>query len=183
MAYDFSALKVLVVDDNVHMHQILRSILGAMRITDVMFAVDVKSAAEEMAHFRPDIIVTDVMVGDQEGLDLIEKVRKGEVGFDPYVPVIALTGYTERRMITRARDVGVHEVLAKPVSIEMLYQRLVNITTKPRPFIKSEGYFGPCRRRQVKAFQGREKRGQDGGQEGGGEEELAIPEVSDFEAA
>lgn len=183
MAYDFSALKVLVVDDNVHMHQILRSILGAMRITDVIFAVDLKSAAEEMAQWRPDLIITDVLVGEEIGLDLIERVRKGEVGFDPYVPVIALTGYTERRMITRARDVGVHEVLAKPVSIEMLYQRLVSITTKPRPFIKSEAYFGPCRRRQVKVFQGPEKRGGDEAEGEDDNQDLEIPEVSDFEAA
>ena len=177
MAYDFSALKVLVIDDNVHMHQILRSILGAMRINEVLFAVDLKSAAEETTQWRPDLIITDLLVGEENGLDLIEKIRKGEVGFDPYIPVIALTGFTERHMITRARDVGVHEVLAKPVSIEMLYQRLVSITTKPRPFIKSEAYFGPCRRRQVKAFQGPEKRGQED------DEDLEIPEVSDFEAA
>lgn len=177
MAYDFSALKILVVEDNVHMHQILRTILGAMRITEVQFAVDIKSAIEVMAQWRPDVVITDVMVGDDLGLDLVERIRKGEVGFDPYVPVIALTGYTEKRMITRARDVGVHDVLAKPVSIEMLYQRLVNITTKPRPFIKSEAYFGPCRRRQNKIYQGPEKRGQEA------EEELEIPQVSDFEAA
>ena len=76
MAYDFSALKVMVVDDNPHMHQILRSILGAMRITETQFVVDLKSAAGEMAHWRPDLIITDVMVGEESGLDLLEQVRK-----------------------------------------------------------------------------------------------------------
>ena len=69
--------------------------------------------------------------------------------------------------------------LAKPVSIELLYQRFVNIVTRQREFIKAKGYFGPCRRRQTKDYQGPEKRGQEQVED----EDLEIPEVSDFEAA
>ena len=177
MSYDFSALRILVIDDNVHMHQILRSILSAMRISDVHFVVDLETAESEMSRWRPDVVVTDIAIGEDQGLEFVHRLRKGEIGFDPYLPVIVLTGYTERRMITRARDVGVHEVLAKPVSIENLYKRLVSIVVRPRPFIKASHYFGPCRRRQDKDFDGEDRRGQEP------EDEMEIPQVSDFEAA
>jgi CheY-like chemotaxis protein len=158
MAYDLSALRILVVDDNAHMHQIMRSILGAMRIK-VHCVSDVDGAFDALANWHPDILIVDVMVGEDDGLDLIARVRNGERGANPYMPVIVLTGHTERRQITRARDVGVHEVLAKPVSIENLYKRFVQIVVNPRPFVRTKGYFGPCRRRQEKPYQGPERRG------------------------
>ena len=160
MSYDLSALKVLVVDDNAHMHQIMRSILGSMRIKDVRCAADMELAFEELASWSPDIMVVDVMIGENDGLDFIAKVRNGERGVNPYLPILVLTGHTERRQITRARDVGVHEVLAKPVSIENLYKRLLSIVVNPRPFVRTKAYFGPCRRRQEKDFAGPDRRNQ-----------------------
>ena len=49
--------------------------------------------------------------------------------------------------VLEARDSGVNEILAKPISIKSLHSRLVSIIEQPRPFVKSKNYFGPCRRR------------------------------------
>ena len=179
MAYDLSALKVLVVDDNVHMHQIMRSILGAMRIREVLCVLDSRQAFEELARWHPDLLITDVMIGEEDGIDFIGRVRRGEKAANPYLPVIVLTGHTERQLITRARDAGVHEVLAKPVSIENLYRRIVGLVTNPRPFVKTGVFFGPCRRRQEKPFRGPERRGD----EPEGEASVEIPEESQLAAA
>ena len=46
-----------------------------------------------------------------------------------------------------ARDAGVTEFLAKPISAKGLYQRIVNVLANPRPSIKTKTYFGPDRRR------------------------------------
>jgi hypothetical protein len=51
--------------------------------------------------------------------------------------------------LTAARDAGVTEFLAKPISAKGLYQRIVNVVANPRPFIKTKTYFGPDRRRNV----------------------------------
>ena len=179
MAYDLSALKVLVVDDNVHMHQIMRSILGAMRIREVLCVVDTGQAFQELARWHPDLLITDVMIGEEDGIGFVDRVRQGEKAANPYLPVIVLTGHTERQLITRARDVGVHEVLAKPVSIENLYRRIVGLVTNPRPFVKTSFYFGPCRRRQEKPFRGPERRGD----EPEGEASVEIPEEGQVAAA
>jgi DNA-binding response OmpR family regulator len=58
-----------------------------------------------------------------------------------------LTGYTERTRVTAARDAGITEFLAKPVSAKGLYQRIFSVVAHPRPFIKTATYFGPERRR------------------------------------
>ena len=60
-----------------------------------------------------------------------------------------LTGHTEKARVTAARDAGITEFLAKPISAKALYQRIVNVVANPRPFIKTKTYFGPDRRRNV----------------------------------
>jgi hypothetical protein len=61
--------------------------------------------------------------------------------------------------VTVARDAGVTEFLAKPISAKGLYQRILNVVASPRPFIKTKTYFGPDRRRNTNnAYIGPERR-------------------------
>ena len=60
-----------------------------------------------------------------------------------------LTGHSEKQRVIGARDAGVTEFLAKPISAKSLYERILNVVANPRPFIKSKNYFGPDRRRNV----------------------------------
>jgi DNA-binding response OmpR family regulator len=60
-----------------------------------------------------------------------------------------LTGHSEKKRVVAARDAGVTEFLAKPISAKALYQRILNVVANPRPFIKTKNYFGPDRRRNT----------------------------------
>jgi len=59
-----------------------------------------------------------------------------------------LSGYTEYGRVIEARDAGVNEFLAKPISAKALYQRFAANIDNPRPFIRTKHYFRPDRRRQ-----------------------------------
>jgi DNA-binding response OmpR family regulator len=75
------------------------------------------------------------------------------------VPIIMMTGHTERTRVTAARDAGITEFLAKPISAKGLYQRVYSVVAQPRPFIKTATYFGPERRRTSNAkYAGPERR-------------------------
>src|SRR6202140_2331278 len=76
-------------------------------------------------------------------------IRQGGANANPYVPIIMVTGHSEKKRVIGARDAGVTECLAKPVSAKALYQRIFNAVPNPRPFIKTRTYFGPDRRRNV----------------------------------
>jgi len=70
-----------------------------------------------------------------------------------------VTGHTEKSRVMAARDAGVTEFLAKPISAKALYQRIVNVVANPRPFIKTKSYFGPDRRRNSSSsYVGMERR-------------------------
>jgi len=76
-------------------------------------------------------------------------IRQPGANANPYVPIIMLTGHSEKKRVVTARDAGVTEFLAKPISAKALYQRILNVVANPRPFIKTKNYFGPDRRRSV----------------------------------
>jgi DNA-binding response OmpR family regulator len=76
-------------------------------------------------------------------------IRQPGANANPYVPIIMLTGHSEKKRVIAARDAGITEFLAKPISAKALYQRILNIVVNPRPFIKTKTYFGPDRRRNV----------------------------------
>jgi DNA-binding response OmpR family regulator len=74
-------------------------------------------------------------------------IRQPGGNANPYVPIIMVTGHSERKRVTTARDAGVTEFITKPISATSLYRRILNVIANPRPFIKTDTYFGPDRRR------------------------------------
>jgi two-component system, chemotaxis family, chemotaxis protein CheY len=144
---DFNRLRFLIIDDNLHMRRILRTLLHGFGARDVMEAEDGASGLELFSQNNPDIIFLDWEMPIFDGLELIQMIRQPEANSNPFVPIIMLTGHTERTRVTAARDAGITEFLAKPISAKGLYQRVFSVVAHPRPFIKTATYFGPERRR------------------------------------
>lgn len=146
--YVLDNINVLVLDDNRHMRSLVQSILHALGVKNVMEAGDAAQAFKELQHFNADVIIVDWHMEPLDGLDFVRLVRTAKDSANPYVPIIMLSGYTEYRRVTEARDAGVNEFLAKPISAKALYLRFASIIDNPRPFIRTKAYFGPDRRRQ-----------------------------------
>ncbi|KQZ00432.1 two-component system response regulator [Pseudolabrys sp. Root1462] len=156
---DFKSLRFLVVDDNAHMRRILRTLLHGFGAREVYEAEDGASGLEAFNHFVPDIVITDWAMPIFDGLELTQMIRQPGGNANPYVPIIMMTGHSEKRRVTAARDAGITEFLAKPVSAKGLYERIVSVIVNPRPFIKTKTYFGPDRRRStVSTYTGPERR-------------------------
>jgi DNA-binding response OmpR family regulator len=77
------------------------------------------------------------------GAELVRIVRSPGVFPVPDVPIIMLSGHGERWRVVEAVRLGVNEYLIKPVSAKALYDRLVSITTQPRPTVQLGDYYGP----------------------------------------
>lgn len=145
----FEHLKALVVEDNPHMRELLKSLLHALGITAVFEATDGQGAFSLLRDKEPDLILTDLTMTPMDGLAFVREVRKSNDSPNPYVPIIMVTGHTEKHRIEAARDCGVTEVLAKPITARYLIQRVAEIVNRPRAFVRSADYFGPDRRRRA----------------------------------
>ncbi|MCR9221877.1 MAG: response regulator [Alphaproteobacteria bacterium] len=160
MAYDLSGVSVLVIEDDSRMKQLLREILEGFSVRAVRTAAEGRQALERVREFDPDIVVVDLRMEPIDGLDFTRMVRRGEGGVNPFLPIIMLTGHTERHRVAEARDAGVTEFLAKPVSAQALYSRIAAIVERPRPFVRAPSFIGPDRRRRKDpGYGGRERRG------------------------
>ena len=146
---DFNRLRFLVIEDSAHMRRILRTLLHGFGAREVYEAEDGASRLESFSHFMPDIVIADWVMPIFDGLELAQMIRQPGANANPYVPIIMLTGHSDKKRVMIARDAGVTEFLAKPISAKSLYVRILNVVVKPRPFVKTKTYFGPDRRRNV----------------------------------
>lgn len=146
--YVLENVNVMVIDDNKHMSSLVMEILSALGIHNVVAVGDAAKAFKELQHFSADVIIVDWHMQPLDGIDFVKLVRTAKDSANPYVPIIMLSGFTEYLRVVEARDAGVNEFLAKPISAKALYQRFASIIDNPRPFIRTKIYFGPDRRRQ-----------------------------------
>ncbi|GAB4186162.1 MAG: response regulator [Thalassobaculales bacterium] len=158
--YRLDRLWVLIVDDNQSMRSLVRTVLEALGVRNIIEARDGEHAIEKITRQEVNLIITDWVMDEMDGLQLTRWVRNEAGSPDPYVPIIMLTGHTDRAKVMEARDAGVTEFMAKPVSAKALYSRMVAIIENPRPFVKTDNYFGPDRRRKNMPYQGPDRRKQ-----------------------
>lgn len=133
------------------MRALLRTLLNAMGIRRIVECLEGADALKQLPLVKPDFILTDLSMAPMDGIHFTRAVRYLPDESECVIPIIMVTGHTERRRIEAARDAGVTEILAKPITAAGLFQRIEEIVLRPRPFVRSPEYCGPCRRRQSKA--------------------------------
>jgi len=157
--YRFDRLKILVVDDNAHMRKLVVTILQAFGAIQIFEAADGDRAWSLLRETNPDVITLDWMMEGMSGLEFAKLVRTSQQTPNPFVPIIMLTGHTHIDHVRQARDAGVNEFLAKPVSVKAILSRLIAVIEHPRPYVRTKAYFGPCRRRRGQdEYRGPERR-------------------------
>jgi CheY-like chemotaxis protein len=157
---DLKALRVLIIDDNRNAAEIVRSILSSVGAQQMDLATTADRAFDMLQADPYDLIIVDQNLGKgDEGIALVKRIRTDPASSNPYLPILMLTGYTEQRRVQAARDAGVTEFLSKPFTILGLLRRMEALIHAPRPFVRSEDYFGPDRRRrQDPDYKGPERR-------------------------
>ena len=130
------------------MSSILRTILQGFGVRSVIETRDAADAFELMRNANPDLALVDYMLGDVDGLEFTRLIRTASDSPNKYLPIVMVSGHTDRSKILEAINAGVNEYLAKPVRPVDLYNRLVTLIERPRRFVKTPGYFGPDRRRR-----------------------------------
>lgn len=150
-----SDIHVLVVDDNKQMRFLVRCLLRAGGITKISEAETGAEAFDAMRARPTDLIIVDWKMAPVDGLAFTNMVRRNSDSPNPFIPILMLTAHTETSRVTAARDAGVSGFIKKPISARLLFDRISNVLTDTRMFVRSPGFFGPDRRH-----------GQDAGYEG-----------------
>ncbi len=108
---------VLVVDDDQYIRRIAERIFqrsGAI----VHLAIDGKEALLKFFQYRPDLVILDIMLPDQNGWDICQEIRKIN-----NVPIIMLTALHRDDDIIHSLDAGADDFITKPFSNDVLLAR------------------------------------------------------------
>ncbi|MHA1598081.1 MAG: response regulator [Alphaproteobacteria bacterium] len=146
---DMSNLRFLIIDENSNMRTIVKQILRAFDVRPDMIK-EIDGGAEAFTNlktFNADIIITSWMMSPINGVEFTKMLRTSNDSPNPMVPVIMLSGYTEVKFISEARDSGITEFLAIPISPKSLYLRIAEVIMRPRQFVETKDFFGPDRHR------------------------------------
>jgi two-component system chemotaxis response regulator CheY len=153
------SLRVLLADDNAHMRAIVGAVLKSLGIRHVHEARNGAEGLTMLREHSTDVAIVDFRMEPVDGVEFTRQVRNSGESKNPYLPIIMLTGYADRTRVVEARDAGVTELIVKPVTAMALISRLNAVVYHPRPFVRTETYFGPCRRRRAMAsYSGEERR-------------------------
>ena len=139
-------LRVLVVDDNPFMRNLVRGMLATIGVKKIFEAGDGIAALEMIRTLTPDVVVLDWEMPLLNGPELVRIVRSPGAFPTPDIPIIMLTAHGERWRILESAKLGVNEFLCKPVSAKSLFDRLISILLKPRESVQLGEYYGPAPR-------------------------------------
>jgi two-component system, chemotaxis family, chemotaxis protein CheY len=154
---------VLVVDDHPHFRDLLMDLLRSAGIGKLYGAASGLEALELLETIEPTVVMTDWIMPKMDGLELCTKIRQELREPVKSIPIIMVTGNAKPSDLQMARDMGIDEFLAKPITIRLVLERLKLVIENPRPFVDEEAYRGPCRRRRAQtAFAGPWRREDDG---------------------
>jgi len=133
------------------MRAITSAILQSAGIRKIREVADGSAALESLRERVIDLAIVDFNMFPLDGVEFTRLVRNSPDSANPYLPIIMMTGHSERSRVVEARDAGVTEFVVKPITAKAVFDRIQACIVRPRPFVKTEGYFGPDRRRTVVA--------------------------------
>ena len=158
----FENLKALIVEDNAHMRSLLRALLNSIGVKDIAEASHGQAVIDLLRERKSDLVLSDLAMKPMDGLEFTRYVRNDEHSPNPFVPIIMISGHTEKHRVVAARDAGVTEFLAKPITAHTLFSRIAEIVERPRAFVRCNSYFGPDRRRRgIEDYAGPRRRKED----------------------
>ena len=142
------SLNVLLVDDNQNMRAIAAAVLHSADIRNVHEAAEGATAFSLLRQHPIDLAIVDFNMFPLDGVEFTRLVRTGADSPNIYLPIIMMTGHSERSRVYEARDAGVTEFIVKPLTAKAVLDRINAVIMRPRAFIKTDDYVGPCRRRR-----------------------------------
>jgi DNA-binding response OmpR family regulator len=128
-----------------------RAALFALGFRELDAVVTLDQMAEHLRLRTPDLIVCEVAGAEIELCKLVQSLRQGLTGTNPFAAVIATTWRREGNLVNQVINSGADDLLARPFSLDLLSERLWLLVEQRKGFVVTCDYIGPDRRRDPRA--------------------------------
>jgi DNA-binding response OmpR family regulator len=136
----------LIVDRDHYTRGLVAQMLRGFGMESPTLVDNGEQAKSALKESYPDIIFIEGDLSDMPSANLLGWIRRQSKSPLRFVPLIVMSGYTQLRMIATARDSGAHIIVRKPISPQMLFDRILWVARHARPFLETDNYIGPDRR-------------------------------------
>jgi two-component system chemotaxis response regulator CheY len=147
---DLERIGIVAIEGMLPMMGILSGILRSFRFQSVNVLGNSDEAWARLngePKMKADIILLDWNAHPVNGETFVRQLRRVDNPALAETPVIAIIANADRDVVFAARDCGVNVVLLRPFSAAQLLDKVMWTLGQDTPFIRSEGYVGPDRRR------------------------------------
>jgi CheY-like chemotaxis protein len=104
-----------------------------------------------------DVLIYDQDLPGGDFLKTMQRIRRHELGKNPFMAVIATVEDSAPEKVKKAIDAGVDDVIRQPLSIDKLVERMALLIQARKPFVVSYDYVGPTRRTRSRPDQAEPK--------------------------
>jgi CheY-like chemotaxis protein len=143
---NLSSTRVLLAHGNKSTSSLYESILRGFGAQTIHTAQNAPELAANLSAGHIDLAIIDNTVGKAEVSEVISDVRRDRTGTARDTPILLSYCHSSYRNILGFRDSGANMIMSSPFTVDGIYDRISWIAYKPRPFVVSEEYCGPCRR-------------------------------------
>jgi CheY-like chemotaxis protein len=120
---------ILVVEDDPDARELMQAVLEQRGAT-VLTADSVATAFELFEEKKPDVIVSDIAMPEEDGFGLVKRIRALSRDDGGEKPIVALSAYAAKSDRVRALSAGFTEYLHKPVDFEELVSTIQSVAPK-----------------------------------------------------
>ncbi|AXX84933.1 response regulator transcription factor [Aliarcobacter skirrowii] len=118
-------LKVLIVEDEIDLANLIKSSIKEL-FFKVVIAKDGLEAIKKFDSFKPDIIISDIMMPNLNGLEMSKKIKEKY----SETPIVILSAHSHKEMLLEAIDLGISKYFIKPFDIEEFIEYLKELSKK-----------------------------------------------------
>jgi CheY-like chemotaxis protein len=149
---DVSRTGVLIMDSNAFSRSMITGFLRGAGISQIADAPNLEQAIDRYQEVKPDVLILEWEEKGLDGLALTKEIRTANTSIERAVPIIITSSLASIGDVERARLGGVTEFAVKPMSARTIVSRIEQVLYQPRPFVVSDTYGGPCRRRTTDPY-------------------------------
>ncbi|MCW8952237.1 MAG: response regulator [Rhodospirillales bacterium] len=142
---NYGTVKVLLAEGNPQVREAIKTALGESGFLAVSETGNLHAVHDAVTDGGLDLLICDAGLGADDIAELVFRVRHHQAGTNPFISIIVLTADTALEKVRRIIESGADDLLVKPLSVQLLLDRIRHLVEINRQFMVTSDYIGPPR--------------------------------------
>jgi CheY-like chemotaxis protein len=143
----YETADTLVYDPVASNRNATRASLHSLGFRKVELAASLENLQDRLRTTAPDLLLCEVAGAENEVCQVVQSIRQGGLGANPFVLVMATTWRRDGSIVKQIVNSGADDLVARPISTALLGERIKAQIDRRKPFVVTSDYIGPDRRR------------------------------------